>query len=165
MIDETPGKSVRYLAKDLQVSEGTIIYKESEVISLGGQTTIQENRLMRAKGLLKKLKHSEEQDYLWFFSDEKKTVRMKKPIEEMIGGYVRADPTKAPTLMSTKFPPTVMTFSVISSGLRVNADAYVVTLQAIVIKPPWIDCIVNGGRPHVFEHDSAPSYKALKTQN
>ncbi|KAM3179779.1 hypothetical protein ACTXT7_017620, partial [Hymenolepis weldensis] len=55
-------------------------------------------------------------------------------------------------------------------GLRVNAhphahahahadaDAYVETLQSIVVKPPWIDSAVNGGRPsYVFQQDSAPS--------
>ncbi|KAM3186664.1 hypothetical protein ACTXT7_003870 [Hymenolepis weldensis] len=41
--------------------------------------------------------------------------------------------------------------------LRANAgaDAYVETLQTIV-KPPWIDRVANGGRPYVFQQDSAP---------
>ncbi|KAM3172241.1 hypothetical protein ACTXT7_014953 [Hymenolepis weldensis] len=56
-----------------------------------------------------------------------------------------------------------------ASGLRVNADgdtdadAYVETLPAIAIKPPWIDCATNGGRLYVFQQDSAPHRKALKT--
>ncbi|KAM3174715.1 hypothetical protein ACTXT7_009973, partial [Hymenolepis weldensis] len=48
-------------------------------------------------------------------------------------------------------------------GLRVNANAYVKTLQTIVIQPPWIDSVVNG-RPHIFQQDSAPSHKAPKAQ-
>ncbi|KAM3185258.1 hypothetical protein ACTXT7_006724 [Hymenolepis weldensis] len=37
-------------------------------------------------------------------------------------------------------------------GLRVNADAgadaYVKTLQTVVVKALWIDNVANGGRPH-----------------
>ncbi|KAM3185119.1 hypothetical protein ACTXT7_006994 [Hymenolepis weldensis] len=72
---------------------------------------------------------------------------MKKSVEEIMGGYVRADPIEVPTVMRTKFPPTVMIFSVVRSegrimtpssfpqGFRVNADAYVETLQTIVFMP------------------------------
>ncbi|KAM3179359.1 hypothetical protein ACTXT7_000760 [Hymenolepis weldensis] len=50
---------------------------------------------------------------------------------------------------------------------RVNADAnaYVETIQIIVVKPFWIDSEANGGRPYVFQQDSPPSHKALKTQD
>ncbi|KAM3175869.1 hypothetical protein ACTXT7_007657 [Hymenolepis weldensis] len=54
-------------------------------------------------------------------------------------------------------------------GLRVNADAdtdadaYVETLQTIVVKLPWIDSVTNGGRPYVFQQESAASHKAPKT--
>ncbi|KAM3180249.1 hypothetical protein ACTXT7_016654 [Hymenolepis weldensis] len=50
---------------------------------------------------------------------------------------------------------------------RVNAgaDAYVETLQTIVVKPSWIDCVANGGRPYVFQQRSTPCHKALKTQD
>ncbi|KAM3181794.1 hypothetical protein ACTXT7_013656, partial [Hymenolepis weldensis] len=69
-------------------------------------------------------------------------------------------------------------------GLRVNADAdadtdvdadsdaYVEILQTIVVKPSWIDSVAtNGGRlpppppPHIFQQNSPPSHKALKTQD
>ncbi|KAM3183734.1 hypothetical protein ACTXT7_009791 [Hymenolepis weldensis] len=52
-------------------------------------------------------------------------------------------------------------------GLRVNADAdaYVKTLQTIVVKPPWIDSVANGGRPSVLQQDLAPSHEALKIHN
>jgi inhibitor of nuclear factor kappa-B kinase subunit alpha len=46
--------------------------------------------------------------------------------------------------------------------LRVNADAYVETLQTIV--KPWIDSVANG-RAYVFQQDSASAHKALKTQD
>ncbi|KAM3179540.1 hypothetical protein ACTXT7_000429 [Hymenolepis weldensis] len=49
-------------------------------------------------------------------------------------------------------------------SLRVNADADACeeTLQTIVVKPPWIDSVANGGGPYIFQQDSAPSHKALK---
>ncbi|KAM3185975.1 hypothetical protein ACTXT7_005275 [Hymenolepis weldensis] len=47
---------------------------------------------------------------------------------------------------------------------KVDAVAYIETLQTIVM-PPWIDGVPNGGRPYFFQLDSAPSHKALKTQD
>ncbi|KAM3179646.1 hypothetical protein ACTXT7_000233 [Hymenolepis weldensis] len=109
--------------------------------------TAQENHLMHAERLLNKWKHPQEQECLWFFSDEETSTRMKKSIQEMIGDHVWTDPTEVPIVMlRTKFSATVMAFGV---GLRVNADAdvgadagadaYVETLRIIVVKPLWID--------------------------
>ncbi|KAM3180944.1 hypothetical protein ACTXT7_015316 [Hymenolepis weldensis] len=86
--------------------------------------------------------------------------------------------------MGTKFPATLMVFGValisseggvhhgspiFSHGLRVNADAngdaYVETPQITVVKLPWIDIVVNGGRPYIFQGDSALFHEALKIQN
>ncbi|KAM3178570.1 hypothetical protein ACTXT7_002273 [Hymenolepis weldensis] len=120
--------------------------------------TTQENRLMRAQGLLKKLKHPEKEVCLWFFSDEKTSTRMKKLIEEIIDVYVQVDPTEVLTVMRTKFPA-------ISLRVNTDADAYVEALQTIAVKPPCIDSVANGGRPYIFQQDSAPSHKALKTQD
>ncbi|KAM3173558.1 hypothetical protein ACTXT7_012275 [Hymenolepis weldensis] len=56
----------------------------------------------------------------------------------------------------------------IRNGLRVNEDvnAYVEILQTIVVKPPWIDSVANGGRPlYVFQQDPLPSHIALNIQN
>ncbi|KAM3177740.1 hypothetical protein ACTXT7_003953 [Hymenolepis weldensis] len=56
-----------------------------------------------------------------------------------------------------------MIFGVVKGGegwsLRVNADAdaYVEILQTIVVKPPWIESVANGGRP--------PPHKAFKTHD
>ncbi|KAM3175980.1 hypothetical protein ACTXT7_007436 [Hymenolepis weldensis] len=80
------------------------------------------------KSMNGRLKHPEEQECLWFSSDQKTSP------------------------MRMRFPPTVMVFDVVGSkehiltphffpqGLRINtdADAYVGTLQTIVVKPPWI---------------------------
>ncbi|KAM3175288.1 hypothetical protein ACTXT7_008820 [Hymenolepis weldensis] len=83
--------------------------------------------------------------------------------------------------MYTNFPPTVMLFGVMKGSeggahnhspifpqdFRINtdADAYVETLQTIVVKPPWIDSAANGGRSYIFQQDSAPSHKPLKSQD
>ncbi|KAM3179802.1 hypothetical protein ACTXT7_017565 [Hymenolepis weldensis] len=54
-----------------------------------------------------------------------------------------------------------MTPQYFPKDLRANADvdAYVETLQIVVVKPPWIDSVANEGRPYVFQQDSAPSIK------
>ncbi|KAM3172040.1 hypothetical protein ACTXT7_015362 [Hymenolepis weldensis] len=179
MIKENRGKSMRHLAKDLQVSEGTTIYKECfsstpRVVSLHGQKTTHENHLMRAKGLLKKTKHPEEQECLWFFSNENNFHQDEKSIDKMIGGYVRADPTEVPNVMHAHVSTNmreghIMTPQFFPQSLRVNADAdtdadaYVETLQTIAVKLPWIDSVTNGVRPYVFQQELAPSHKAPKT--
>ncbi|KAM3171500.1 hypothetical protein ACTXT7_016503 [Hymenolepis weldensis] len=140
----------------------------------------QENHLMRAKQLVKKLKQPEEEECLWFFFDQKNCSRMEKSIEEMIDGWLYAE---VPNVMhahevssSSQWRGREHTMSpqFFLQGLRVNADAdaYVETLQTIVVKSSWIDSAANGGRPHpppppphIFQQDSAPSHKALKTQD
>ncbi|KAM3179798.1 hypothetical protein ACTXT7_017576 [Hymenolepis weldensis] len=78
--------------------------------------------------------------------------------------------------MHTKFPPTVMVYGVVVLSVRVNADAdadagagadaYVETLQSIVVKANRMDSMANGGRPaFAFQQDSSPFLKALKMQN
>ncbi|KAM3174821.1 hypothetical protein ACTXT7_009734 [Hymenolepis weldensis] len=93
---------------------------------------------MRAKGILKKLKHSEEQKCLWFFSYENNFDRDEKVSRRNDRWLImceRMDPTE--------FPAAVMVFGVVKGSergahhdspifpevLRVNgdADAYVET--------------------------------------
>lgn len=76
--------------------------------------------------------------------------------------------------MHTKFPVTVMVLGVVSNeghgmppyffpqGLRVNAAAYIEVLETVV--KPWIDSM-RSERPYVFQQDSAPSHKAMTTQD
>ncbi|KAM3177201.1 hypothetical protein ACTXT7_005012 [Hymenolepis weldensis] len=50
--------------------------------------------------------------------------------------------------------------------IKADVDAYMETLQTIVVKPPWIDGVVSGRPPlHIFQQDSPPPHKALKTQD
>ncbi|KAM3171281.1 hypothetical protein ACTXT7_016924 [Hymenolepis weldensis] len=93
---------------------------------------------MRAKRLFKKLKHPEEEERLSSYSDRKNFQQDEK---------VNAGNDRWLAIVN------------------VGTDAYVETLQASVVKPPWINGLANGGRPYVFQLDSAPSHKALTTHD
>ena len=76
IVDERPHKSMRSIATDLGVSEATIrrtvhqdIRYKSYVMRKGQfmSETTKENRLVRSKRLLNKLKHPAEQGILWVF--------------------------------------------------------------------------------------------------
>ena len=76
-------------------------------------------------------------------------------------------------VMKTKFPATVMVFGVVSSeshiilphifevGLKVNTKVYLDVLKSVVI--PWCNQVA-GGRPWVWQQDSAPAHKSKETQ-
>ena len=76
-------------------------------------------------------------------------------------------------VMKTKFPATVMVFGVVSSKghimpphifevvLKVNTKVYLDVLKSVVI--PWCNQ-VTGGRPWVWQQDSAPAHKSKETQ-
>ena len=76
-------------------------------------------------------------------------------------------------VMKTKFPATAMVFGVVSSeghiipfhifkvGLKVNTKVYLDVLKRVVI--PWCNQ-VSGGRPRVWQQDSALVSKPQKTQ-
>ena len=78
-----------------------------------------------------------------------------------------------PRVMKTMFAATVMVFSVISSeghimpphifevGLKVNTKVYLDVLKSVVI--PWCNQVA-GGRPWVWQQDSAPAHKSKETQ-
>ena len=78
-----------------------------------------------------------------------------------------------PRVMKTKFPATVMVFGVVSSeghimpphifkvGLKVNTKVYLDVLKNVVI--PWCNPVA-GGRPWVWQQDSAPANKSKEAQ-
>ena len=78
-----------------------------------------------------------------------------------------------PRVMKTKFPATVMVFGVVSSeghimpphifkvGLKVNTKVYLDVLKSVVI--PWCNQVA-GGRPWVWQQDSALAHKSKETQ-
>ena len=76
-------------------------------------------------------------------------------------------------VMKTKFPATVMVFSVVSSeghimpphifevSLKVNTKVYLDVLKSVVIF--WCNQVASG-RPWVWQQDSAPAHKSKETQ-
>ena len=78
-----------------------------------------------------------------------------------------------PRVMKTMFPATVMVFGVVSSeghimpphifevGLKVNTKVYLDVLNSMVI--PWCNQVA-GGRPWVWQQDSALAHKSKETQ-
>ena len=78
-----------------------------------------------------------------------------------------------PRVMKTKFLATVMVFGVVSSeghikpphifevGFKVNTKVYLDVLKSVVI--PWCNQVA-GGRPWVWQQDSALAHKSKETQ-
>ena len=78
-----------------------------------------------------------------------------------------------PRVMKTKFPATVMDFGMVSSeghimpphifevGLKVNTKVYLDVLKSVVI--PWCNQVA-GGRPWVWQQDSAPTHISKETE-
>ena len=76
-------------------------------------------------------------------------------------------------VMKIKFPATVLVFGVVLSGghimpphifevgLKVNTKVYLDGLKSVVI--PWCNQVA-GGRPWVWQQDSAPAHKSKETQ-
>ena len=87
--------------------------------------------------------------------------------------WIAANNKDMPRVMKTKFPATVMVFGVVSSGdpimpphifevgLKVNWKVYLNVLKSVVIH--WCNQVA-GGRPWVWQQDSAPGHKSKETQ-
>ena len=87
--------------------------------------------------------------------------------------WIATNNRDVPRVMKTKFPATVMVFGVVSSeghimtphifevGLKVNTKVNLDVLKSVVI--PWFNQ-VDGGRPWVWQQDSAPAHKSKKAQ-
>ena len=87
--------------------------------------------------------------------------------------WIATNNRDVPRVMKTKFPATVMVFGVVPSeghimpphifevGLKVNTKVYLDVLKSVVI--PWCNPVA-GGRPWVWQQDSAPAHKSKETQ-
>ena len=87
--------------------------------------------------------------------------------------WVATNNRDVPRVMKTKFPATVMVFGAVSSeghimpphifevGLKVNTKVYLDLLKSVVI--PWCNQVA-GGRPWVWQQDSAPALKSTEIQ-
>ncbi|UYV68303.1 hypothetical protein LAZ67_5003795 [Cordylochernes scorpioides] len=180
-IDGNPGKSMRAIAKEMDVGSMTIVRTIHEDLGLKsyalrkGQLlteNMKNNRKGKAAALLNNLKH-DSFGMLRFFSDEK-NFDVDQKVNPRNDRWICKDPSEIPVVMHTKFPASVMVLGVISSegdvmpphffekGLRMNADTYINVLETVV--KPWMDMVATG-RKYVFQQDSAPAHKAKKTQS
>ena len=87
--------------------------------------------------------------------------------------WIATNNRDVPRVMKTKFPATVMVFGVVSSegyimpphifevGLKVNIKVDLDVLKSVVI--PWCNQVA-GGRPWMWQQDSAPACKSKETQ-
>ena len=87
--------------------------------------------------------------------------------------WIATNNRDVPWVMKTKFAATVMVFGVVSSeghimpphifevGLKDNTKVYLDVLKSVVI--PWCNQVA-GGRPWVWQQDSAPAHKSKETQ-
>ena len=87
--------------------------------------------------------------------------------------WIATNNRDVPGVMKTKFPAAVIVFGVVSSeghimpphifevGLKVNTKVYLDVLKSVVI--PWCNQVA-GGRPCVWQQDSAPAHKSKETQ-
>ena len=87
--------------------------------------------------------------------------------------WIATNNRDVPRVMKTKFPATVMVFGVVSSdghimpphifevGLKVNTKVYLDVLKSVVI--PWCNQVA-GGRPWVWQQDSALGHNSKETQ-
>ncbi|EZA52817.1 hypothetical protein X777_08140 [Ooceraea biroi] len=138
IINEDPGKSMRSIAREQQMSDATVrkiiaedIRYRSYVLRRGQFMTQQtkERRFEKVRKLLTKLKNPKEAKPLIFFSDEKNFQQDRRN-----NRWLCENPNEVPIVMKTKFPATVMALGVVSNegdimtphffpqGLKVNAD-------------------------------------------
>ena len=180
LIEEDPTKSKTKLAEEMGVGRTTIQLAVTEDLRYKfykrrkGQILTQkaqDNRLLKSRRLLNKLKHPVEANSIWFFSDEKNFCQDQKHNSQN-NRWCAMNPSEVPVVAQTKFPQTVMVFGVISSegdvmpphifqqGLRLDTTGYIELLETVV--KPWIDS-VSAGRPYVWQQDSAPCHTSRKS--
>ncbi|UYV73173.1 IKK1 [Cordylochernes scorpioides] len=121
-IDGNPGKSMRAIAKEMDVGSMTIVRTIHEDLGLKsyalrkGQLlteNMKNNRKGKAAALLNNLKH-DSFGMLRFFSDEK-NFDVDQKVNPRNDRWICKDPSEIPVVMHTKFPASVMVLGVISS--------------------------------------------------
>ncbi|MCP3661159.1 MAG: hypothetical protein GY696_01480 [Gammaproteobacteria bacterium] len=199
LIDKDPTTSTRRLATEMNCAHTTIIksiQQDLQSRSYRRQTgqflsqALIDRRLMKCTKLLNMLKHPQEQEMIWFFSDEKNFCQdqfhnaqnnrwiAKSPHPKAKGkakgmGKRKLARLDIPRVQRTKFPATVMVLGVVSSeghvmpphifekGLKINTEVYLDVLKKVVV--PWCQQVA-GDRPWVWQQDSAPAHMSKRTQ-
>ena len=155
IIDETPQRPIRQIARDLGISHTTVnvyVKEDMKCRSYRCQTSqiltekTKNLRLIKSIRLLNKLKHPKKPNMLWFFSDEKNFCQDQVQNSQN-HRWIATNNRDVPKVMKTKFPATVMVFGVVSSeshimpphifkvSLKVNTKVYLDVLKSVVI--PW----------------------------
>ena len=174
IIDETPQRPIRQVAKDFGVSHTTVnacVKEDLKCRSYRRQTSqiltekTKNLSLIKSVRLLNKLKHPKKPNMLWFFSDEKNFFQV-----QVHNGqnhcWIATNNRDVPRGMKTKFQATDMVFGVVSSeghiifevGLKVNTKVYLDVLKSVLI--PWCNQVADPG----WQQDSAPAHKSKETQ-
>ena len=181
LIRENPGRSMRSLARELNIDEKTVRNKVKEDIHLKsyalrrGQFMSQatkERRFEKAKLLLNRLKRVKNKNPLIFFSDEKNFSQDQK-VNRRNNRWLATNITEVPIVMATKFPTTTMVLGVVSNegdvmpphffakGLKINTEEYLKVMKEVV--KPWMDGVASG-RDYTFQQDGAPAHNSKTTQ-
>ena len=181
IIDETPQRPIRQIARDLGVSSTTMnacVKEELKCRSFRRQTSqiltekSKNLRLIKSVRLLNKPKYPKIPNMLWFFSDEINFCQ-DQVNNSQNHRWIVTNNRDVPRMMKTKFPATVMVFGVGSSechimpyhilevGLKVNTKVYLDVLKSVLI--PCCNQVA-GGRPWVWQQDSTPAYMSKETQ-
>jgi hypothetical protein len=153
-INKDPGRSMRKLVEELEVSEWLIRKIVKEDI-LDRSYSLRRSQFMtaatkkthhkKASALLNRLRHLPVQDILIFFSDERNFLQDQK-VNSRNNRWLCDDPSEVPIIMKTKFPETVMVLRVVSNkgdmlphifeaDLRVTTDVYIDVLVPDHEKP------------------------------
>ena len=167
-----PQRPIMQIARDLGVSHTTVnacVKKDLKCRSYRRQTSqtltekIKNLRLIKSVRSLKKLKHPKKPNILWFFSDEK----------DFCQDQVHNSQNHRWIATNNRDVPRVMVFCMVSSeghiipphifefGLKVNIKVYLDVLKSMVIS--WWNQVA-GGRPWVWQQDSAPAHKSKEAQ-
>jgi hypothetical protein len=108
ILEATPDRSFRSIAKEQNVSHATIISCVNEDLQCksyrmqNGQFLSEAMKARGAVKLLNKLQYPKDPGMLWFFSDKKNFCQNQR--------------NNVPRVMKTKFPATVMVFGVVLSS-------------------------------------------------
>jgi hypothetical protein len=152
LITRDPGRSMRSMAQEMNISRTTVRKMVSEDLRYKSYAmrrgqfmseATRTRRLEKAMKLLARIKHPIVPNPLIFFSEEESFTQDQK-VNHRNNRWLCSDPTEVPIVMVTKFPANVMVLSVVSNegnvmpphifpkGLKVNTDEYLDVIKTVV---------------------------------
>lgn len=178
-LEADPTRSMRKMAKDLNVNEKTIpravgmlgldLYVRRRHQLLTATTMI--SRAERGKRLISWLKKKPSSMVLIFSQERKKTVDLSRNARN--NRYLAYNVDQVPPVSQTKHPASAMMLGIIASdgqkmppfwfpkGLRVGTKEYLKVMQTVV--KPWLDKTYPDSN-YCWQQDSAPGHKAKVVQ-